>query len=289
MKRADASGAAFAVIVGEAEAAAGQVAVKPLRQAGRAGERQRDAGGADGARCAGRRVPATQQLEQRKTRRMYDLEEQEQIDALKAWWRQHGRLVIVAAVAAIVGCRRRSAAGATTRTPRRPRPLQLYATLEKAVRANDVKQVKELAGQLMDKYGGTAYGPMAALAAAKAELRRGRPGERGASGWSGRSSTRATRRSRAVARLRLAGVRLDEKKYDEALKLLEGKHPESFAGMYADLRGDTLRGAGQDGGGQSRLQACAGEAARAEHLPAPGAGQAGRARGRAMRPCECRP
>jgi len=32
MRRADASGAAFAVIVGEAEAAAGQVAVKPLRQ-----------------------------------------------------------------------------------------------------------------------------------------------------------------------------------------------------------------------------------------------------------------
>jgi len=34
MRRADASGAAFAVIVGEAEAAAGQVAVKPLRQLG---------------------------------------------------------------------------------------------------------------------------------------------------------------------------------------------------------------------------------------------------------------
>ena len=34
MRRADASGAAFAVIVGEAEAAAGQVAVKPLRELG---------------------------------------------------------------------------------------------------------------------------------------------------------------------------------------------------------------------------------------------------------------
>jgi predicted negative regulator of RcsB-dependent stress response len=33
---------------------------------------------------------------------------------------------------------------------------------------------------------------------------------------------------------------LDEKKYDEALKLLEQTHPESFAGMYADLRGDVL-------------------------------------------------
>ena len=100
---------------------------------------------------------------------MYDLEEQEQIDALKAWWRQHGRLLIVAAVAAI------AAAGAVSgwryyKDSQAAKASQLYATLEKAVRANDVKQVKEVAGQLIDRYGGTAYGPMAALAAAKADF-----------------------------------------------------------------------------------------------------------------------
>ena len=40
-------------------------------------------------------------------------------------------------------------------------------------------------------------------------------------------------------------MRLDEKKYDEALKLLEAKHPESFTGMYADLRGDALLALGK--------------------------------------------
>lgn len=174
---------------------------------------------------------------------MYDLEEQEQIDALKAWWRQHGRLLIVAAVAAI------AAAGAVSgwryyKDSQAAKASQLYATLEKAVRANDVKQVKEVAGQLIDQYGGTAYGPMAALAAAKADFDAG-------------GSTSAARRLewaaehgrdeevRAVARLRLASVRLDEKKYDEALKLLEAKHPESFTGMYADLRGDALLALGK--------------------------------------------
>ena len=34
---------------------------------------------------------------------IYDLEEQEQIDALKAFWRDYGRLVIAAAVAFVVG------------------------------------------------------------------------------------------------------------------------------------------------------------------------------------------
>ena len=38
---------------------------------------------------------------------------------------------------------------------------------------------------------------------------------------------------------------LDEKKYDEALKLLDAKHPDSFAGLYADLRGDALLAQGK--------------------------------------------
>ena len=174
---------------------------------------------------------------------MYDLEEQEQIDALKAWWREHGRLVIVAAVAAI------AAAGAVSgwryyKDSQVAKASQLYATLEKAVRANDAKQVKEVAGRLIDKYGGTAYGPMAALAAAKADFDAGDlASAAGRLAWAaehGRDDE-----VRAVARLRLAGVRLDEKKYDEALKLLDAKHPESFAGMYADLRGDALLALGK--------------------------------------------
>jgi predicted negative regulator of RcsB-dependent stress response len=44
----------------------------------------------------------------------------------------------------------------------------------------------------------------------------------------------------ALARLRLAALRLDEKKYDEALKLLDAKHSEALAPLYADLRGDVL-------------------------------------------------
>jgi predicted negative regulator of RcsB-dependent stress response len=50
---------------------------------------------------------------------------------------------------------------------------------------------------------------------------------------------------RDVARLRLAGVLLDEKKYDEALKLLSAKVGDSFAMLYADLRGDVLAAQGK--------------------------------------------
>jgi predicted negative regulator of RcsB-dependent stress response len=174
---------------------------------------------------------------------MYDLEEQEQIDALKAWWRQNGRLVIVAIVAAI------AAAGAVSgwryyKDSQAAKASQLYATLEKAVRTNDVKQVKDVAGQLIDNYGRTAYGPMAALAAAKADFDAGDL-ESAARRLEWAAEHGRDEEVRAIARLRLAGVRLDEKKYDEALKLLEGKHPESFTGLYADLRGDALLALGK--------------------------------------------
>ena len=93
---------------------------------------------------------------------MYDLEEQEQIDALKAWWKAHSNLVMTVLVAACL------AAGATAgwrwyRTNQAEQAAHIYGTLEKAIRANDAKTIKDTAGQLMDKYGSTAYGSMAAL------------------------------------------------------------------------------------------------------------------------------
>jgi predicted negative regulator of RcsB-dependent stress response len=44
----------------------------------------------------------------------------------------------------------------------------------------------------------------------------------------------------AIARLRLAGLLLDEKAYDDGLKLLSAPFPEQFAGLVADRRGDLL-------------------------------------------------
>ena len=98
---------------------------------------------------------------------MYDLEEQDQIDALKSWWKQNGTLVLTVLLAACL------AGGGTAgwrwyRNHQSEQASQLYAGLEKARRANDTKTVRDTAGQLMDRYGGTVYGSMAALAAAKA-------------------------------------------------------------------------------------------------------------------------
>jgi len=169
---------------------------------------------------------------------MYDLEEQEQIDALKAWWKDNGRLIGIVVVAAAVA----ASGTALWRWHQRTQAEQagqVYSVLEKAARANDSKQVRELAVQIMDKYGSTAYGPMAALVAAKASHDAG----------DDKSSEAQLRWAvdhardddlEATARVRLAGTLLDEKRYDEALKVLDAKHPDAFDGLFADMRGDIL-------------------------------------------------
>ena len=174
---------------------------------------------------------------------MYDLEEQEQIDALKAWWRQNGRLVIAAVVAAAL------AAAAVTgwRTYQGNKAMEaarLYATLEEAVRASDTEKTKEVAAVLVERYGGTAFGPMAALLSAKSSFERGDLKSAGTQlEWAlDRAKDEETG---AVARLRLAAVRLDEKQYDEALRLLDAKHPPAFDGLYLDLRGDVMLAQGK--------------------------------------------
>ncbi len=174
---------------------------------------------------------------------MYDLEEQEQIDALKAWWRQNGRLVSAAVVAAAL------AAAAVTgwRTYQGNKAMEaarLYATLEEAVRASDTEKTKEVAAVLVERYGGTAFGPMAALLSAKSSFERGDLKSAGTQlEWAlDRAKDEETG---AVARLRLAAVRLDEKQYDEALRLLDAKHPPAFDGLYLDLRGDVMLAQGK--------------------------------------------
>jgi predicted negative regulator of RcsB-dependent stress response len=42
----------------------------------------------------------------------------------------------------------------------------------------------------------------------------------------------------AVARLRLSGLLVEGKSYDDALRQLEGSFPVEFAGLVADRRGD---------------------------------------------------
>jgi predicted negative regulator of RcsB-dependent stress response len=173
----------------------------------------------------------------------YDLEEQEQIDAAKAWWNQYGNLVIIGAIACLVtiagfqGWRYYSA-------QQSERASTLLGQLDQAERANEPKKVRDIAAQIIDKHGRTSYAGMAALSAAKASFTTGEIDEAKKNlQWAIEHAREDEMRD--VARLRLAGILLDEKKYDEALKLLAVKPTAAYEALYADLRGDVLTAQGK--------------------------------------------
>jgi predicted negative regulator of RcsB-dependent stress response len=167
----------------------------------------------------------------------YDLEEQEQIANFKAFWNRFGNLISWVLIIALLGYagynywnshQRGQAAEASG----------LYDELVNAAQANDAAKVKRITGDIESKYGSTAYGPMAALTAAKAafdasDLKTAKEQLQ----W---AIDHGNDEYKSVARLRLSGVLLDEKAYDQALALLNGDFLPQFAADVQDRKGDVL-------------------------------------------------
>jgi predicted negative regulator of RcsB-dependent stress response len=172
----------------------------------------------------------------------YDLEEQEQIDSIKTWWKMYGNLVsgvILAGSLAVIGWQgwnwyqRTQAAQASA----------IYGVLEQAVAARDAQRVKAAAGELAEKFGGTSYAALGALVAARQSFEAGDLKTAKAQlSW---AADKGKDEIKDLARLRLAAVLLDEKAYDEALKQLESAHAAAFAARFLELKGDVLAAQGK--------------------------------------------
>jgi len=167
-----------------------------------------------------------------------DLEEQEQLAELKAWWKQYGNLVLLAIIAASLavtgwgGWRWYQSSQATQASA-------LYETLAKAVGAGDAKALRDAGGALTENYPRTLYASMGALAAARFHFDRNElKSAKAQLQWVVERSP--SEEYREIARLRLGQVLLDEKAYDEALKLIEPKPLDAYAAQVAALRGDLL-------------------------------------------------
>lgn len=169
---------------------------------------------------------------------VYDLEEQENIEALKAWWQQYGRLVIAVVVAFVLGV----AGIQGWRYHKEQQALKaaaLFADLEEAVRLGDAKKSLDLAKSLATDYARTAYGARGGIVAAKVLFEKA--DLKGAEDLL-RAAVEAAQDEpiRALASLRLSAVLLDQKKYDDAIKAVSSPPSEAFAALFADARGDVL-------------------------------------------------
>jgi predicted negative regulator of RcsB-dependent stress response len=167
-----------------------------------------------------------------------DLEEQEQLDALKHFWNRWGSLIsglLIVVVLAFAGWngwqfwQNRQAGYASA----------LYAALKDAVESDNAARVQQSFDDLKGKYGGTTYAAQGALLAGKALIDQGKTAEgKAALAWAAEQAR--SDGLRAVARLHLAAVLMGEKAYDAAMQQLTWNFPASFAALAADRRGDIL-------------------------------------------------
>lgn len=173
----------------------------------------------------------------------YDLEEQEKLDELKAWWKTNGTTVMLAVavfaavVAGMQGWR-------VYQNSQRQQAALAYEAVQSGVQGKDTKRIRDAAGQLIEKYPGTPQASRAALLAAGANYESGDAKSAKAQlQWVIEHAKEEG--ARDIARLRLAGILLDEKAYADAMKTLEASHGKTFDGLFSDLKGDVLAAQGK--------------------------------------------
>jgi predicted negative regulator of RcsB-dependent stress response len=168
----------------------------------------------------------------------FDLEEQEQLDQIKHFWNTWGTLissvliVVFGAIAAWNGYQywqNRQASQAAA----------LADAMDSAVASADTARIEQVFSDMKSRYGGTVQAAQAGLLSAKALVDAGKlDSAKTELTWLAQNAS--DEGYKALARLRLAGVLIDEKAYDEAMKQLSGSVPAGFDAAFADRKGDVL-------------------------------------------------
>ncbi|MDR2195508.1 MAG: tetratricopeptide repeat protein [Gallionellaceae bacterium] len=172
-----------------------------------------------------------------------DLQEQAQVDALKAWWRANGKFVIlgiVLALAVVAGMQYWKAHKADQMSA----AATLFEKLSTQAASGDINGAGATATMLINEYGASAYAPRAAMLAAQADIQMGDPARaKSRLQWAINNATDDSLKS--LARLNLAALLLDTQDYAGAMAQLNAEHPASFNNLFSDLRGDVLSAQGK--------------------------------------------
>ena len=165
-----------------------------------------------------------------------DLEEQEQLAELKHFWKQYGNLItwvliaVFGSVAAWNGYQ-------YWQTKQASQASVMYDEVERAVQAGDMSRVDRSVADMKDRFSGTVYAEQAGLVAAKAYYDKGNlDAAKAALTWVADKGKDEGYQS--IAKLRLSGILLETKAYDEALRTLAGTFSKDFASLASDRRGD---------------------------------------------------
>lgn len=172
-----------------------------------------------------------------------DLQEQEQLDALKAFWKKQGNLItwlLVAVLAAYAGWN----GWQWYQRDQAVKAGAMFDELDRAARAGDAERAGRIFGDLKGRYPGTAFAQQGGLLAARIQFDKGQADAAKATlAWVAENAVEDEMRT--VARLRLAALQAEAKQYDEALQTLAAAKAAGFEGLVDDRRGDILLAQGK--------------------------------------------
>ncbi|MEI7464622.1 MAG: tetratricopeptide repeat protein [Burkholderiales bacterium] len=172
-----------------------------------------------------------------------DLQEQEQLDTLKAFWKQYGNLVTWVLVLVLGGF----AAWNGWQYWQREQGFKagaMFDELDRAAQAGDVDKTSRIFSDLKQRFPATAFAEQGALATAKLQFDKGQAdAAKGTLTWLAEKGLQDE--VRTIARLRLAALQFAGKQYDDAIKTLDAATAKGFETLVADRRGDVLLAQGK--------------------------------------------
>jgi predicted negative regulator of RcsB-dependent stress response len=175
-----------------------------------------------------------------------DLQEQEQLDQLKTFWNQYGSLITWTVTLALAGF----AGWNAWQWWQRDQGVKagaIYDELDRVAASGDAERTGRVFGDLKERFGRTLQAQQGALLAAKVQAEKGQT-EAALANLAWLADNAGEDELRTIARLRAAGLLLDQKKYDEALRQLDAAQqgkPREFDALITDRRGDVLSAQGK--------------------------------------------
>ena len=176
-----------------------------------------------------------------------DLQEQEQVDQLKAFWKQYGNLITWTLILALGGFAAWNGWNWWQRE-QGSKASSMFDELERAAQAGDAERSARVFADLKERFARTAYASQGALLAAKVQAEKGQV-DAALTSLTWAADNASEDEIRTLARLRAAGLLMDKKQYDAALTQLDaaasGKNAKEFEALVADRRGDVFMAQGK--------------------------------------------
>ncbi|WP_370264418.1 YfgM family protein [Limnobacter sp.] len=165
----------------------------------------------------------------------YDLEEQEQLANLKAFWAKYGNFILTVLIL-VFGSFAAKNGWEWWQARQSTEAVVVFEKLESAAASGDLELMSQIQTTLLDNHGGSNYAPRGALLAARVYAEDGKTDQaKQALQWVVKESSLLE--YEATARLLLSGLLIEEGKHAEAKALLE-KKLTGFEGLFHDRLGD---------------------------------------------------